>query len=95
MCPIAPRVDDIAESEDVELLLTASTCCIDWEQDWERDEAANEARYDRELEQAQEEVAVQGASSVQDVSIRELEEGANPAEQAIRQLWCALSVKRQ
>ena len=50
---------DIAEAQDVKLLLDPSTSGIHWEQDWPSDEASNRADGDGYLDVAEEEVRVE------------------------------------
>lgn len=83
MSIVTPSVRYVAESEDIKLLQPAAACCVDWKQDWECDKATDEATNDGDFQQPQEQVAVERPSSIKDVRVRNVEEGADPVEQAI------------
>ena len=77
---------DIAVAQQIQLLFPYSTGGIDWEQDGPGDAATDQADDHGNLEISQQEKGVDGLV-VQDVAIRDLEKGANPIEQAAREVW--------
>lgn len=64
-------VGDVGKSQNVKLLCTAAASRIDGEEDWPRYGAADQADDDGDLEEAQEEIAVESVM-VEDPCVRDL-----------------------
>ena len=79
---VAVHIGDVAHGEQVKLLLASTTGGIDGEQDGPCDDAAKEADDNEQLEEAHEEVAVDGLV-VEDVLVLDAAEVLDPAEEAI------------
>lgn len=80
---------DVAKAKDVELLLTASSCRIDWEQDRPGDTTAHETDHDGEFAVPQEEVAIERVV-LKDVFIWDLLHEGDPSKECIWSRWCSL-----
>lgn len=76
-------VCDVCHGEDLELRLDTAAGDVDGEKYGEGDDASDQTADDRDLEEAQEEVAVHGVV-LQDVCVRNLIKCGNPVEEAIR-----------
>lgn len=87
MSIVAVHVDNIAHGEQVELLLACAAGGIDGEQYGPGDEAAEEADNDEQLEEADEQVAVNGLV-VEDVLVLDAAKVLDPAEEAIARGGC-------
>lgn len=77
---------DIRIRQDVELLFRPASGGIDWEEDGPCDGTAHEADHNRNLEESEQEVTVNGLM-VEDVAVGDLEEWADPVEQAGGHGW--------
>lgn len=71
----------ITEGDDVELILSTRARCVYWEQYRPSDAAANQAGHYHDFEQTQEQEAIHRLS-IQDCSVRYVEESAKPVEHA-------------
>lgn len=60
MSVVAVRIDDIAETQDVELFLTTTTCSVDREENRPCDTGTNQADDNENLEESKEKVTVKG-----------------------------------
>ena len=72
---------NVTKGQHIQLLEAVSPSDVDGEEDDEGDDAANEANDRRNLQETKEEIAVDGLM-VEHVSVRNLEEGSEPVEQA-------------
>lgn len=82
MGPVALRVGNIAEGQDVELLLAASSSGIDGNQNGSNEQEAEEAGDDDDLEEAHVEVGVQGLP-VKKVGVLENGEVFEPSQRLV------------
>jgi hypothetical protein len=83
---------DVGECEQIELLSTATTSSIDWEEDWPSDAAADKADHREHLHISQEQVRVDRLV-LKSIRIGDLPELAEPIERSSRQSRSALSDK--
>jgi len=74
----------ISKREDVKLRFASASSDVDRKQDREGDAAANQTSDNSHLQQTQEQVAVQRVV-VQDITIGNIEEVAEPSKESIRQ----------
>ena len=86
-------VGDIAETDDIQLLLASAACRIDREEDWPSHETADETDGHRNLEVPQQEETIESVV-IEDIAVWDLVESANPVEHAIGKIWRPLPVKR-
>nr|POE72200.1 hypothetical protein CFP56_12076 [Quercus suber] len=83
MRPVPPWVGDVGHGDDVELLGGAATGSIDGEQDGESDDTTHDTDDDGDLEQTQQEVAVE-RRVVQDIGVGHGPEVLEPVAQPLR-----------
>ena len=76
-------VRDIAEAENVELLLAITSCSVDRKQDGPGDATSDQADDDRYLQISEQEVAIQRVM-LENESVRELIKGFQPSDERIR-----------
>ena len=84
MCIVTILVDNVPESQEVELFLTAASCGIDGEQDGPCDTAANQACGGSNLEISEEQKGIERLV-VEDEAIGDFDKYAKPIEHALRQ----------
>ncbi len=82
MCIVTILVHDISETQEVELLLAATSCNIYGEKDRPSDTAAHQAGCGSDLEISEEQEGIERLV-VQNEAIRDLGESAKPIQQAI------------
>lgn len=59
MSIVSVDIDDIAEAQDIKLLLTTTSCCVDRKENWPCDTHTSKADDNEKLEESKEEVAVE------------------------------------
>ena len=77
-------IHDIRHSKNVKLSFSTTTCCVDREEDWECDQASHAAHDHTQLEEAQEEVAIESVV-IEDPCIGDGIEFGDPAKERIGQ----------
>lgn len=74
-------VDNVAETQHIKLLLTATASCVDGKQYWPRNAATEEANDDEDLEVAEEEIAIERIA-FKDVMVRKALEVSDDTEES-------------
>ena len=87
-------VCDVTETDTVELFQASTACRIDREEDGPCHETANKADGHRNFEVPKQEEAIERVM-IEDITVRDLIEGAYPVEHAIGKLWRPFPVKSE
>ena len=83
VCEIFPEIVlNIANGEEIKLLLTTSASDVDWKQDGPSDQATDKTDDDSNLKEAQEEIAIE-SMRIEDVSVRNFVEATKPSKELI------------
>lgn len=79
-------IGDVAETDDIQLLLASAACRIDREENGPGYKTAYEADGHRNLEVPEQEEAIKRVV-IEDIAVRDLVESADPIEHAIGKVW--------
>ena len=92
MCIVAiVGIFDVAETQDIQLLLPSTSSGIDREKNGPRDQATNETNGGGDLEEAQEEERIQRVV-IEYIAVGKFVEYADPVEETFWQFWRALPI---
>lgn len=83
---------DITKAEEIQLLQTSATCCIDREEDGKRHKTADKTDGHGNFEISEQEEAIESVV-IQNIAVWDLIESANPIEHAIGEIWRPLPVR--
>ena len=93
MCQKLPIiVFDIAKGKEIQLFLTTTASDVDWKQDGPSDQATDKTNDDGNLQEAQEEEAIE-SMGIEDVRVGHLVEATKPSKELVAKFRRSFTVK--